>query len=340
MKAGPLGSTEGVYATAHREALLPQLYRSAAKESIPDTRTCDCFAHKYGNAADNPSGGHCYPTDMRDAEWAAVREMIPKPAWAEGRGGRPEEYCHRDILDAIRYVVDNGVKWPALPADYPPWKAVHRFFTRWRKQGLIGEFHGRLRAATREAQGRDAEPTAGVIDSQSAKGTSTVEAATSGYDGGKKIKGRKRHIVVDTLGLILAVMVTPASTGDRDAAQDLLSQATRRHHRLRRVWADSGYTGMLVGWCARALNLILTVIRRSDGHKGFVVLPKRWIVERAFAWLTRSRRLARDYERLPASSEAMILWSMTMVMTRRLGHRRRRTGPEPARAPIPAQRAA
>ncbi|MEU5647700.1 IS5 family transposase, partial [Streptomyces milbemycinicus] len=156
----------------------------------------------------------------------------------------------------------------------------------------------------------------------------------------KKIKGRKRHLVVDTLGLILAVVVTPASTGDRAAAQDLLAQATRRHHRLRRVWADSGYTGMLVGWCARALNLMLTVIRRSDGHKGFAVLPKRWIVERTFAWLTRSRRLARDYERLPASSEAMILWSMTMVMTRRLGRRRRRTGPAPARAPIPAQRAA
>ncbi|MEU5642574.1 transposase, partial [Streptomyces milbemycinicus] len=121
---------------------------------------------------------------MTDAEWAAVRDMVPVPAWAEGRGGRPEEYCHRDILDAIRYVVDNGVKWPALPADYPPWKAVHRFFTRWRKQGLIGEFHDRLRAATREGQGRDAQPTAGVIDSQSAKGTSTVEAATSGYDGG------------------------------------------------------------------------------------------------------------------------------------------------------------
>ncbi|WP_456302773.1 IS5 family transposase [Streptomyces mirabilis] len=177
--------------------------------------------------------------------------MIPKPAWAEGRGGRPEEYCHRDILDAIRYAVDNGVKWPALPADYPPGKAVHRFFTRWRKQGLTGEFHDRLRAATRGAGGRDAEPTAGVIDSQSAKGTSTVEAATSGYDGGKKIKGRKRHIVVDTLGLILAVMVTPASTGDRDAAQDLLAQTTRRHHRLRRVWVDSGYTGMLVHRAAR-----------------------------------------------------------------------------------------
>ncbi|MFB7577369.1 IS5 family transposase [Streptomyces sp. NPDC093064] len=277
---------------------------------------------------------------MTEAEWTVVRGMIPVPAWAEGRGGRPEEYCHRDILDAIRYVVDNGVKWPALPADYPPWKAVHRFFTRWRKQGLIDEFHDRLRAATREAQGRDAEPTAGVIDSQSAKGTSTVAAATSGYDGGKKIKGRKRHIVVDTLGLILAVMVTPASTGDRDAAQDLLSRATRRHHRLRRVWADSGYTGMLVGWCAMALNLMLTVIRRNDDQKGFVVLPKRWIVERTFAWLTRSRRLARDYERLPASSEAMILWSMTMVMTRRLGRPRRRTGPAPARAPIPAQRAA
>ncbi|MGY0063631.1 IS5 family transposase [Streptomyces sp. LZ34] len=302
---------------------MSQLYRSAGNESIPDTRKCDCFAHTYGNAADNPSGGHCYPTDMKDAEWDAIGEMIPVPAWAEGRGGRPEEYCHRDILDAIRYVADNGVKWPALPADYPPWKAVHRFFTRWRKQGLISEFHDRLRAAMREAQGRDAEPTAGVIDSQSAKGTSTVEAATSGYDSGKKIKGRKRHLVVDTLGLILAVMVSPASTADRDAAQDLLSRATRRHHRLKRVWADSGYTGMLVGWCARALNLILTVIRRSDGHKGFVVLPKRWIVERTFAWLTRSRRLARDYERLPESSEAMILWSMTMVMTRRLGRRRR-----------------
>ncbi|MFI1294499.1 IS5 family transposase [Streptomyces sp. NPDC020792] len=265
-----------------------QLYPSTAEQSIADTPVGDCFAHTYGNAADNPSGGHCYPTDMTDAEWAAVREMIPKPAWAEGRGGRPEEYCHRDILDAIRYVVDNGVKWPALPVDYPPWKAVHRFFTRWRKQGLIGEFHDRLRAATREAQGRDTEPTAGAIDSQSAKGTSTVGAATSGYDGGKKIKGRKRHIVVDTLGLILAVMVTPASTGDRDAAQDLLAQATRRHHRLRRVWADSGYTGMLVAWCARALNLRLTVIRRSDGQKGFVVLPKRWIVERTLCATRRS----------------------------------------------------
>ncbi|QKV97195.1 IS5 family transposase [Streptomyces sp. NA02950] len=201
----------------------------------------------------------------------------------DGRGGRPEEYCHRDILDAIQYVVDNGVKWPALPGDYPPWKAVYRFFTRWRKQGLIGEFHDRLRAAMREAQGRDTEPTAGVIDSQSAKGTSTVEAATSGYDSGKKIKGRKRHIMVDTLGLILAVMVTPASTADRDAAQDLLSRAARRHHRLKRVWADSGYTGMLVIWCARALNLILTIIRRSDGHKGFVVLPKRELV-RVLTW--------------------------------------------------------
>lgn len=233
-----------------RAARGPALYLSAAKESIPDTRTCDCFAHTYGNAADNPSGGHCYPTDMTDAEWAVVRGMVPKPAWAEGRGGRPEEYCHRDILDAIRYVVDNGVKWPALPADYPPWKAVHRFFTRWRRQGLVGEFHDRPRAATREAAGRDAEPTAGAIDSQTAKGTSTVPAATSGYDGGKKIKGRKRHIVVDTLGLILAVMVSPASTGDRDAAQDLLAQAAGRHHRLRRVGADSGYAGMLVGWCA------------------------------------------------------------------------------------------
>ncbi|MFF4761108.1 transposase [Streptomyces sp. NPDC001292] len=168
---------------------------------------------------------------------------------------------------------------------------MHRFFTRWRRQGLIDEFHDRLRAATRDAEGRDAEPTAGVIDSQSAKGTSAVEAATSGYDGEKKIKGRKRHIVVDILGLILAVMVTPASTGGRDAAQDLLSQATSRHHRT-------------------------------------------------FAWLTRSRRLARDYERLPASSEAMILWSMTMVMARRLCRHRRRTGPASARAPIPAKRAA
>jgi transposase len=259
-----------------------------------------------------------YPTDMTDAEWAVVRPLLPVPGWMRGRGGQPEAYCHRQILDAVRYLVDNGIKWRARPGDFPPWDRVYAFFRRWRDHALIQEFHDRLRGQVREKLGRDAEPTAGVIDSQSVKADAVVGADSRGFDGGKLVNGRKRHVVVDTLGLLLGVMVTAADAGDRAAAQVLLARVADAHHRLELVWADGGYTGSLVEHCLATFALVLAIVKRSDDMRGFVVLPKRWIVERCFAHLMQSRRLVRDVERRTSSAEAMVYWSMTLLMTRRL----------------------
>jgi transposase len=255
---------------------------------------------------------------MTDGEWAVVRLLLPAPGWMRGRGGRPEGYCHRIMLDAIRYLVDNGIKWRAMPADFPPWDRIYAFFRRWRDNALVKEFHDRLRSRVREELGRDAQPTAAVIDSQSVKADAVVGADSRGFDGAKLINGRKRHVVVDTLGLLLGVMVTAGDTGDRIAAQVLLGQVADVHHRLERVWADGGYTGSLVEYCLARLAVVLAIVKRSDDIRGFVVLPKRWIVERLFAHLMRSRRLVRDFERRTTSAEAMVYWSMTLLMTRRL----------------------
>ncbi|MBL1110743.1 IS5 family transposase, partial [Streptomyces sp. 5-8] len=247
---------------------------------------------------------------MTDAEWAAVRPLLPVPGWLRGRGGQPEAYCHRAILDAIRYLVDNATKWRAIPVDLPPWDRLYAFFRRWRDHGLVREFHDRLRRKVREQAGRDPEPSAGVIDSQSVKADAVVGSDSRGFDGGKLINGRKRHAVVDTLGLLLAVMVTAADVGDRAAAQVLLAQVAAAHHRLALVWADGGYTGSLVEY---SLAVVLAIVKRSDDMRGFVVLPKRWIVERFFAHLMQSRRLVRDFERSTSSAEAVVYWSMTML---------------------------
>lgn len=304
-----------------QEALLPRLYAVAAGTSNLFHRECDCLAHVYGNAGARPGRAPAYPSDMTDAEWRVVRAALPVPAWLEGRGGQPEAYCHREMLDAVRYLVDNGVKWRAMPADFPPWDRVYAFFRRWRNQGLAGELHDRLRSRCRTEAGRDTEPTAGIVDSQSVKAAATVRADSRGFDGGKLINGRKRHIVVDTLGLLLQVLVTGADTTDRAAACTLLAQIRARHRRIRLVWADGSYTGPLVDWAADALDIALTVVQRPDGARGFTVLPRRWVVERTFGWLMGSRRLARDYETLPTSSEAIMMWSMTTLMTRRLARR-------------------
>ncbi len=188
-------------------------------------------------------------------------------------------------------------------------------FRRWRDHGLVKEFHDRLRARIRERPGRDAEPSAGVIDSQSVKVDAVVGTDSRGFDGGKLVNGRKQHVVVDTLGLLLGVMVTAADTGDRTAVHVLLGQVVDAHHRLELVWADGGYTGSLVEYCFTALALVLAIVKRSDDMRGFVVLPKRWIVERFFAQLMRTRRLARDYEQRTTSTEAMAYWSMTPLIT-------------------------
>jgi len=305
---------------------LSQFYAIAQAGSTSVTLACDCLAHRFGNAADHGVRERRYPTDMSDAEWAVVRPLLPVPGWLRGRGGQPEAYCHRAILDAVRYLVDNGTKWRAMPADFPPWDRVYAFFRRWRDHGLVKEFHDRLRRRVREQAGRDPESSAGVIDSQSVKADAVVGADSRGFDGGKLINGRKRHAVVDTLGLLLGVMVTAADIGDRAAAQVLLAQVTAAHHRLALVWADGGYTGSLVGYCLAVLALVLAIVKRSDDMRGFVVLPKRWIVERFFAHLMRSRRLVRDFERSTGSAEAMVYWSATTLMTRRLAR------PRPSRA--------
>ncbi|MFI5806021.1 IS5 family transposase [Streptomyces sp. NPDC051561] len=182
----------------------------------------------------------------------------------------------------------------------------------------MAELHDRLRGKVREAAGRDPEPTAAVIDSQSVKADAVVGASSRGYDGGKKINGRRRHLICDTLGLLLMIHVSAGDVTDRQAATNMLPALAGRFPTITKVWADGGYTGTLITWALAVLHLVLTVIKRSGDTSGFVVLPRRWCVERSFAWLLRSRRLVRDYERRPDSGEAMIRWSMTMLMIRRL----------------------
>jgi transposase len=297
---------------------LSQFYAVSSLEFNSSSSVCDCLAHRFGNAADQPGRAPVYPSDMTDAQWAVVRDALPTPGWMEGRGGRPEGYCHRQMIDAVFYVTDNGTKWRSLPIDFPPWDRVYAFSRRWRKNDLPKELHDRLRDKVRLAEGRDVEPTAGIIDSQSVKAAASVPAVSRGYDGGKKINGRRRHVITDCLGMILMVMVTTANVTDRQAARVMLPGLRERFRELTLVWADGGYTGALVDWAKEKLQLTLQIVKRSDDMKGFVVLPRRWVVERTLGWLMRSRRLVRDFETLPETSEAFIYWSQTMLMSRRL----------------------
>jgi transposase len=259
---------------------------------------------------------------MTDAEWDVLRPQA-EAAMADlrrGPGGSPMRHVLRAVVDAIRYVVKYGVEWRAVPADFPPWQAVYAFFERWNDRGLPQQLVDRLRDRLRGRAGRKPLPTAAVIDSQSVKAADTVGAATCGYDGGKKIKGRKRHLAVDSNGWLLAVLVTAASVQDRDGGHRLLALLRERFATITLAWADSGYAGRLVVWATAVLRLTVTVVKRTDDVRGFVVVPRRWVVERTFGWLARHRRLVRDYERRPEHHEAMVLWATTMIMTRQLTH--------------------
>jgi transposase len=232
--------------------------------------------------------------------------------------GRPMVHDLRAVLDAINYVIRYGIEWRALPIDFPPHEAVYAFFLRWSRRGLPERLAGRLRGRLRVGAGRGELPTAGCIDSQTVRAAETVGAAACGYDAGKKIKGQKRHLAVDTLGLVLCVIVTAASVQDRDGAHQLLARLREKFSTIALVRADGGYAGRLVTWARDVLCLALTIVKRSDDVSGFVVLPRRWVVERTFAWLTRYRRLVRIYERKPEHHEAMIWWAAVHQMTRRL----------------------
>ncbi len=259
-----------------------------------------------------------YPTDLTDTQWAVLDPLLPDPAWLAGRGGRREKHCRRIIVDAILYVVDNGIKWRALPADFPPWPTVYKRFSAWEKTGTTQCLLDGLRDRARLAAGQTPAPSAAIIDSQSVRAAETVSRATRGYDAGKKVQGRKRHIVVDTAGFLLAVLVTPASTQDRVAARYLLRRlCSTVGNRLRLIWADGGYTGTLLAWARAALGLIVQIVQRPDLSR-FTVLPRRWVVERTLAWITRHRRCVRDYERLRHHHEAMVRWAMIRITSRRL----------------------
>jgi len=259
-----------------------------------------------------------YPSDTTEAEWALLAPLLPVPACQTRAGGRPETHCRRAVVDAIRYVVHNGCVWRAVPADFPPWRTVYGLYQRWNRRGATVALHDALRAQARKAAGRDPEPTAAVIDSQSVRAAATVPKCSRGWDAAKKVNGRKRHIAVDATGLLLDVLVTPASTQDRDAARPLLWNLRRARRHIRLAWADGGYAGQLVPWAGHRLNLTVQIVKRPDDLHTFQVLPRRWVVERTLAWITGYRRCARDYERLPAHHEATVHWAMITLMTRRL----------------------
>ena len=255
-----------------------------------------------------------YPSDLTDGQWQVIAPHLP--ADQPGRRGRPRIWPLRVIVEAILYLDRTGCPWRYLPGSFPPWPTVYGYFAAWRDDGTLAAVHAALRAQVRAAAGRDTEPTAAIIDSQSVRAADTVPRASRGWDNAKKVNGRKRHIAVDAMGLLLAVVITAASVQDRDAARPLLWNLHRASRHIRLIWADAVYTGKLSAWAA-SMKMTLCIVARRQPHT-FEVLPRRWVVERTFAWISKHRRTVRDYETLPASHEAMILWAMIALMTRRL----------------------
>src|SRR5262245_25263412 len=273
-----------------------------------------------------------YPSDLTDAEWSIVGPLIPEPK----TNGRHATISRRALLNAMFYVTKTGCGWEWLPHDFPKVKTVYHYFRLWRLSGLWEAIHTTLREAVRQSLSRDVQPSAAIIDSQSVK-TSDVGGPKRGSDGGKQIKGRKRHLVVDTQGLVLAPKVHAADVADRDGAVLVLDGMPRRFPRIRKLWTDSNYNGRFRIWVSEHLpdwdveivkhwwsgsrrRLVITDVEPLPLPSGFHVLPKRWIVERTFAWLGQNRRFSKDYERLPATSEAFVYVAMTRLMLRRLAH--------------------
>lgn len=262
-----------------------------------------------------------YPSDLTDEQWALIEPMVPvRP------GGRAAVHPRRRIVEAILYVNRTGCSWRQLPHDFPPWDTVYWYFKRWRAEGTTDRIHDALRAAVRDRAGRDPMASAGIVDAQSVKGADTVGADTRGYDAGKKVNGRKRHVVTDTLGLLLVVLVTAGSVQDRDGGRRVLARAKLAMPSIALVFADGGYAGKLLAWVHRRCHIALQIVRKPEGQRTFEVLPRRWVIERTLSWLVRCRRLDRDYERLPEHSEAWVKWAMIGLMARRLA-------PAPGRRP-------
>ncbi len=255
-----------------------------------------------------------YASDVSDTEWAQIEALLPVPK----RLGRPRTTQMRQVVNAMLYLLTTGCQWRLLPKEFPPFSTVQRFFYRWRDAGLWQTINHFLVMRTREAAGREASPTAGVLDSQSVK--TTEAAGPRGYDAGKKIKGRKRHVLTDTNGLLVAAVVHQADIQDRDGAPLVLASARYLYPWLRHVFADGAYSGAKLDTALEKIGRwTIEIIKRSDAASGFVVLPRRWVVERTFAWLNRNRRLAKDFEATLESALAWLFLASVKLLMRRLG---------------------
>jgi len=274
-----------------------------------------------------------YPSDLSDTEWQILASLIP-PARS---GGRPRSVNIRQILNGILYVLRGGGAWRLLPHEYGPWSTVYDYFRRWRPDGTWERMHGWLRMRVRQHVGRNASPSAAIIDSQSVK--TTEQGGPHGFDGAKKVNGRKRHLLVDTLGLILKVVVHPANVQDREGAKLVLTAMQQEFPSVEHVWADQGYTGKLQDGMQTHFGWTLAIVGRTPRPrgmwvfpgqtvdwaailppKGFEPLPRRWVVERTFAWIGRYRRMRKDYERLPSTSEAWVYLTGIRTLLGRLTH--------------------
>jgi len=255
-----------------------------------------------------------YPSDLSDAQWDLIKDLIPQP---NPHPNLPKpNYERREIVNGILYLLRTGCQWRHLPHDFPKWTLVASYYYKWKRAGVLTAILDRLRSMARSAEGRNPQPTLGMIDSQSAKTTEVTNER--GFDAGKKVKGRKRHIVVDVCGLILAVLVTCANVQDRDGAVPLVHEVAENFPSVEKILADRAYAGRVIDEAEAATGIDVEVTKRNDQVKGFVPVRLRWAVERTFGWLGRYRRTSKDYERYACTEEYVVEWVMVAIVLRRL----------------------